>query len=560
MSCYQYLPYTLTLNSPAIITALGGDPNSSLSLPFIPGAAVRGAMAKILGDPGTDVSKQQEFYNLVLSGTVRYLHAYPAQSDRRALPMPVSVRREKDMQENQAKIIARDLASYDERPSQNRDLVEYWPKEQLAPIMESFLTIGSSRLTLVQPTMSTRIHHQQDRKKGCAWKDKQGHTHGAVFAFESLDAGQSFKGLIQVHGDSEEKCGQLAKLVQELLGELILIGRSRRAGYGGMTQIEWEERRKCEIEGSGGEGFQLVNCDIEPGTEFRLLLISACIVRDPVTGQIDPGGLEEEVGRALNNRAKPVCRRWTFETLGGFNRKWRLETPQVLAAAAGSVIVLKANQSIPINDLHNIEHEGIGERKGEGYGRLLFLKEPLRKISLYRPDKISLSSELGNKAPQLVSFIEGRIIDAQIIRRIEETAALIAKTADNIPTTSLLGRLRVPLRENPQRAIGIIKDWLQQNNNDKRLKRTAMDQLDRCSIKINCGKLSLSKWLVDASDKGKVLDWLQATVIAQRGHLISEKTAMQFLEEKSDELSVRLIDAVLAAMALRNKGKETGDE
>jgi len=65
---YRYLPYTLTLNAPAIMTSLGGDPNSARTLPFIPGSAIRGAVARALGDPGDDAEKQESFQKLVLGG------------------------------------------------------------------------------------------------------------------------------------------------------------------------------------------------------------------------------------------------------------------------------------------------------------------------------------------------------------------------------------------------------------------------------------------------------------------------------------------------------------
>lgn len=51
MTGCRYFPYTLTLKSPAVITALGGDPNSSSTLAYIPGAAVRGAVAKAWAIP-----------------------------------------------------------------------------------------------------------------------------------------------------------------------------------------------------------------------------------------------------------------------------------------------------------------------------------------------------------------------------------------------------------------------------------------------------------------------------------------------------------------------------
>ncbi|MCZ7664449.1 MAG: hypothetical protein M5U22_16645 [Thermoleophilia bacterium] len=40
----RYLPCTLSLQSPAVLTSLGGDPNTSRTLPFIPGSALPRAM------------------------------------------------------------------------------------------------------------------------------------------------------------------------------------------------------------------------------------------------------------------------------------------------------------------------------------------------------------------------------------------------------------------------------------------------------------------------------------------------------------------------------------
>ena len=57
----RYLSYTLRLESPALLTSLGGDPNSSQSLSYIPGTALRGVVARGLGDPGSDEEKMRLF-------------------------------------------------------------------------------------------------------------------------------------------------------------------------------------------------------------------------------------------------------------------------------------------------------------------------------------------------------------------------------------------------------------------------------------------------------------------------------------------------------------------
>jgi CRISPR-associated protein Csx10 len=558
MTCCRYLPYTLTLNSPAVVTALGGDPNSSSTLPFIPGAALRGAVAKVIGDPGEEESKKQAFHALVLGGKVRYLNAYLCVSDRRTLPTPISFRQEKDAIIKSGSVLALDLAACSGHLSKTHDLAD-WPQEQLAPFGEPCMTIGAANLALVQSKISARIHHQRDRQRGRAWKDRQGNTHGAIFAYESLDAGQAFQGMVQICGGKEDECLHIENQIKVLLGGSILLGRSRRAGYGGVAKIEWGESRRRETEGAGTEGLRLVTRNIAPGEQFRLLLASACVVRHPETGQIDPGALPDLIGRRLDDLATVIRQRWAFEPVGGFNRKWRLELPQALAVSAGSVFVLQANQAVSVDRLCEIENQGLGERKEEGYGRVCFLDAPLREVFLHRAEEQPQEVLLNDQPPQPVCDMEARLLNAQVKGRVEETAARAAMVADaaQLPTNSLIGRLRVPLRGAPEDATQTLRRWLQSSNDREKLKKSAMKQLEHCVMD---GGMNLAAWILDVITGDRVLDMLQGDVLAQRYHIVSEESAKRILAEQSETLAVRFIDAVLAALAVRNKTKEGGDE
>jgi len=542
MSHYRYLPFVLSLNSPAIITTPGGDPNSSSTLSYIPGTVVRGATAKALGDPLGDNSRKREFHNLVLAGTVRYLNAYPIVDRRRALPTPVSLRLKKDEQENTKDVT--DLSAFN---------LESWPDEELIPVGKEFLTIGAARPELYNPKISSRIHHQRDRQKGHTTKDN-----GAIFTFESLDSDQIFGGLIQLCSEQEEELDQIESRVKELLGETLLLGRSRRSGYGGRASIEWGVRQNHETVGGGKEGLRPLNQNIGEGEQFRLLLTSQCIVRNPLTGQPDPAALVDMIVTRFNNRVEVLRKVWSFEAVGGFNRKWRLELPQTLSVSAGSVFVLKATQAISLHELHEIEHEGFGERKTEGYGRLLFLdfNEQLKTISLQQFTESTSVSTVGGQPPEIVTKIESRIVQAQLTRKIEEKAAELAGSARKpLPRNSLIGRLRTQLRGEAHDTIGALKRWLTGNDAEK-LKRPAMEQLERC--KIDDGR-DLCTWIVDAMKRDVIFSLLTVDVMAQRFYVVSKQSVMCGVEVKSEELSVRLIDAVLADLALRNKIQEVSD-
>lgn len=554
---YQYWPYTLTLRSPVIISAPGGDPNSSLTLSWIPGAALRGAVAAAFGDPGGDCAQQRGFHDLVLGGRVRFLNAYPAPGKNRCLPRPLALRQTKNSPESGPGISVFDLAAFHGNPAANDGGA--WPAEQLVDPPGEFLELAGSTLTLVRPAAGSRLHHQRDRARGRAWKDKNGREHGTIFFFESLDAGQSFRGLVQVRGESGNDTAPIAERVKSLAGETILIGRSRRAGYGGTAGIAWGDPACREVEDSGPEFFRPISGDLEPGAEFRLLLLAPCVARDPETGQVAPGALPVLLEKLLNQKAEPVRRRWAFDVAGGFNRKWRLETPQAPAAAAGSLFVFRAKEKIPVDFLRKLEHEGVGERREEGYGRILFLHHHIgQKIVLNLPDE-KPSGRPAADPPELVQVIERRVLEAQVGRAIEETAATIAGGATRLPSASLLGRLRVPLRADPVKAAATFQAWLGTRGSPGCLRRPAAEQLARCRVEIDGRRVGLDRWLGEATGGGPVCKWLDVALLAQRYHVFSEDSARQHLEGKSRELGCRLADAVLAAMAVRVKLEETGD-
>jgi len=562
-NCRRYLSYRLRLESPVIITAPVGDASSVTTLPYIPGTAIRGAVARSLGDPGSDAARQKEFRELVLGGAARYLNAYPDHEGWRTLPAPVSLRKEKNGDDNRKTIEMKDLAAFCGLPPESHETRDKWPDEQLKGLANAYMTIGASRSILIKPAIRERLHNQRDRKKGRAWKknNKDGteEAHGAIFAFESLDAGQTFHGLIQVRASSETECDRIESRIQDLLGAEILVGRSRRAGYGGMARLEHWGRQGRELEGPGSEGFRPVTAGANAGEEFRLLLTSACIARDPDSGQIDPKALEKLVLSALKNRAALIQRRLSVETIGGFNRKWRLETPQALAVSSGSVLVLKATENIAVEALLAIEHEGLGERKEEGCGRVVFLDRPLPNVFLDQPSE-SRRQEPAGDAPDIVHTIQERILSAEMHRKIEEKAAQIAGSATRLPLNSLIGRLRTPLRGDDASAIDTLKSWLSDPDEDKRLKRAAMDQLDKCRIVVeNRQRQRLSKWLKDATETQNVLHWLPINPVAKQYHVVSKPSAETFLKQRHLSFTVRLIDAVLAAMALVNKEKEDAD-
>lgn len=562
-----YLHYRLRLQSPAIVSTLSGDPNSAATQPFIPGGALRGAMAaRLLASEGG--GDGEEFRRLILSGDVRYLHAYPELQGDRALPTPSSWKSRKD-----DRMSASDLAEYGGIIGPDAEPDDFdWPQEALATISDAFIAASGSERTVVMPRMGSRMHQQRDREKGRPWTKPNGATEerrGVIYPCEYLEADQSFRGVIQVMPPAAPDIPR----IKELLGVgPLLIGRSRRAGYGGEGTIEFTTQAKREYENI----FTGISQGVRAGTCFRALLAAAYVGRHPCTGQMDPCALREELHRRLDGAAVVKRTRWSFEVLGAFNRKWRLEVPQAQAVAAGAVLVLEAASDIPANILRKIEHEGLGERRVEGFGRVLFLEHyqthaaiRLTRSDDQRPAEHSRRCQLGTTSeqhrPQL-EFLEARIVLAAVRAELDRVAVLdLAAKAECIPTNSLLGRVRTVFRRAvneraAQEALLNLRTWCSDEDNPDALKERAREKLDRCSMSGESFRL----WLRRLAEAGNGAPGWEALVqgsgnpptltgLAAKSHLSSRAAAEAVLHSHSALLRVHLIDAVLAAMGHANR-------
>ncbi len=582
-----YLPYTLTLRAPAIVTALSGDPNSAATQPFIPGGAIRGAVAARLIAEGKP-AEGALFRDLVLSGVVRYLHAYPIIDGQRSLPAPRSWRRDKAGPD-----WVRDLAAFDGHVTEDddaEDLEDHWPEEALISLGAPFVTpaLGAGRRRVVAPRIKARLHQQRDRAKGRPWtrkEDGQEERRGEIFAYEYLEAGQVFRGVVQVHlhgatpGDATRAAASTEHYIEQVRsligGRAILVGRSRRAGYGGDAEIRFDTvETTAEYPNVPGA----LSADLEAGERFRMLFASAYMGRHPVSGQLGPEALSQELHeRGLHVDIGRRC--WSFETVGSFNRKWRLAVPQAAAAAAGSVFVLRAQEPIGRGLLQDIVRNGLGERRTEGFGRVLFLQhdedtDPFRvhpdedsSVVVGHADPIPAAVE--GPQPDAFAFLERRIVLSAAQRELDRVATDLAspRRAPQPPTTSLLGRVRTLFRAvrdeaTAREAQNRLHTWCA-DEGEHALKREARDKLNACQL----GDTSLLAWLQalaeplpesGAWERLVTLAGAPSTLsaLAQRHHLTTSQAAEEVLEAHAGRLTVHLADGVLAAMARRNRGSD----
>jgi CRISPR-associated protein Csx10 len=368
----KIITFSLHTQQPLLATSFQGDPNSDVSYSFIPGSMIRGA---IIGR----YMKQHQLSELDLSNdavkhlffdanSTCYLNGYlrGSQEGKRTLPIPRSWFKDKDaeLRDESPEITVYDFSLLD------RENEPETPKF----VGEGFWTEEGGYVRFYKEKRRINIHNQRDRKKGRSTpikrdpQTKQLKGEGEIFSYEAIDAGQTFQAVILC--SSKDNVKLLKDLLQ--LSPELWLGGSQSAGYG-HTKIS---EINCH------DAWDEVSIPIEDRIDsdsFTITLLSDMILRDE-WGQyaiIPPSAQHEvsvplikELEKFLGVEPQPKISFTNSTLVGGFNRKWGLPLPQVPALAAGSVFVFEKVFITP-KQIQQLETYGIGERRVEGFGRVV---------------------------------------------------------------------------------------------------------------------------------------------------------------------------------------------
>jgi len=587
--------YTLYTLEPILANTLGGDANSAQSLPFIPGALVRGALIRLYqqdkklkkieaGEKGSEVRR------LFFDTETRYLHAYPvAYSDQqRALPAPLAWHRHKKPQRGET--------------TKSRLLIDLIHAErdndiQLTGLGDArFCTLKIDQAYWADYPDQINVHTQRDAVAGRAKEDR-----GAVFRYEALPAGYLLKGVI-LTSTSED-----AETLKNLLnGKTFTFGKARTAGYGLVSaafdslintddspiRSRWVEipDRGSPSHGEGEEEMEFDETNIEDTSEalaaradnrtFTLTLLSEAIVRDN-NGQhtLDP---LPALKRLLNNEAKDIKYDLKLDehksfrqptVVGGFNRKWGLPLPQVAAIAAGSVFTVQITPAIEDDALKLLEETGIGERRLDGFGRLAIdwcSPPPDRWVSddpknaqhdvaplIAKKGELTLAErKLGEL---MLSRLLRRDLDRELRAAIQQT-----KVEGDVPN-SQLSRWRSVIysawsETDADRRLSRVSQFLEREAGERMDDPTrkegrassGWEKMHRARVVSGENKKRLTEWIRELlRTEGHSWAWLTKEDVSVKsfGDALSHAAGL----EMHVEYRLRLIDGVLARAAAKEK-------
>ncbi len=396
------LRYHITTQAPVIISAFSGDRNMVRTEQHIRGATVLGLLAKrIINEKALDENAHQDndFYAWFLRGKLQIGNAYIISRDEygeyQHFPTPFSIEREKH-----------GTAVYDSL-FRETDETKY---------IGDYCQLDADSIQ-IQP-VETRIefHHKRKRETGVSEK-------GLIFNYESIAPEQTFEG--EIRGLKSD----LELLLKYTSNQWTAsLGRSRNAQYG-----------TVEFQFLNNEPEEIPAPAINNDQQISMTLLSDLILYNEFGfPTVDVDDLEQELQKLLGKLQikEAFVKKNQVENFIGV---WRLKKPSESCFKAGSAFLLKLD-SVNTDKLKALQESGLGERRHEGFGRMVFGRQTHADLSLMEEAKPPITKP-DFSPPQTIQDIVKSIIEKLLIERIKLQAANKQTEFVRLPSNSLIARL-----------------------------------------------------------------------------------------------------------------------
>lgn len=332
--CIHYL---LRTETPVIVTDLSrSGENSYDTRGYIPGSAVRGMVMSALS--ATDPDWFQAHKRSLLSDGTRFLDAVPSPVDLPVLPSIKGFYETKEETGLESVVTGGVFTPGKKRAKLGafcglkNGTIQYWSAQ----------TDGAMRI-------QRNVSSKQDTQ---------------LFQTRCLSAGQIFSGYILLHDDS------LSEPISSVFSHTVWLGADRFEGFGkcAVTRLECVDAPRWEA--AYGYSGNTTN------ERLYLLAVSPLTMRNEMGEPcgLDTTALAKKLG--VENVTVRFCSTSLAE-FGGYNRTWKCRAPAVRMYDRGSLFQLVCSSPPDGARLRAIQAEGLGIRRAEGFGQVLFLRTEL---------------------------------------------------------------------------------------------------------------------------------------------------------------------------------------
>lgn len=372
MSRY-YLSYRLILKEPLIMSDGSQLGNVLQTQDYIPGSSILGLCAGLYlrGNKGkattTSGAYLDEFRSLFLSDNTLYSPAYPLKSGAKgAFPMPMSVFGCKYYGFNEPIDRVRDMHGFKDFLYKDLDLLEACDVPGCGAPLEhksGYTYYDNGEYYNLYLNKEIISHNQVGEVK----EEKR------LFSFEAISRGQQFYGEIAFRN---EGC---RNLLIDLLAQNpnVRLGKARNRGYG-LVEINdpTPEDQSFRSRWSRDLKNNIFSIYLFSNTILVDRGLRYCTYLDAGTlaywlGLDDPDSLEVE---EKMEDARLAALRSFYKTARvlGFNQHRKMPLPFEQAVLKGSVFTVRYKGGVDISaKLKNLQEEGIGLRRNEGFGQVV---------------------------------------------------------------------------------------------------------------------------------------------------------------------------------------------
>jgi CRISPR-associated Csx10 family RAMP protein len=339
------------------------------TLDYLPGSTVRGAFAEIfINKRGID----HDFKRIFVEEKIRFSDFLPSNSTDLPLLMPLTAaackRHGLEHQESLRDRLWEEMKS--STPAKQRCTTCGEPLDRFAGYLSDMATKQK-----VEIGKQLRMHVGISRTTGSAMQ-------GLLFSYEMLtERGVSslgkkalalmFVGTLEADGvDADEVFAILQQVVPDR--EHLSIGKARTRGLGELSIVsrgEWTVPKGFEF----NERWQGFNKNDSADCFFAITLDSHLALKDKLGRPVLDNLNATHFGFGEKEQVKLRARFLAPAVVAGWNAAQGLPKPDTHAISRGSVLAFSAPKDSAValqKHLQQLETEGLGERRAEGFGKL----------------------------------------------------------------------------------------------------------------------------------------------------------------------------------------------
>lgn len=342
-----YLKYKIqNIEALRIADDSSSQSGQTMALSYIPGTTIRGLVVNMLAkDPDFETVKKD-----LLSSKTRFCNAYPMAGNKELFPAPKGFYEDKTVSVGKKKI-------------ENVLIDGNFPEGYKRAALGKYCYLSGDTLTCYHTKMGS------DLKINRGYEEKQN-----VFRNEYIAPGHVFCGYIAVENET------LREKFKSIFTHEIILGNARSAGYGKCKVLEFSYVDTIPYDSYLPKKEQVGEC--------YMLLLSDTVMRAE-SGEycgLDLRKIGENMGVGKLKIAQ--CSTSTID-VRGYNRVWGGKIPSVVMYEKGSVFHFTYQGVLIPEKMKEVCNDGIGIRRNEGFGRVLFFAD-FDRVSYKQAETIDL--------------------------------------------------------------------------------------------------------------------------------------------------------------------------